>query len=415
MKYANYHYTYKKTLNIGDYIQILAIDYVYSKMGICKKDIVYIDVEDLNSYNGETVILPVALLNTLAYGDSIRAKYSPKIIPVFLCFTSNVTTLNQEDINFFHQNEPIGCRDTHTALLLRSYGVRAYVNGCLTALLPKADIDRSNLKNVYFVDTPEGIEDYAPVKVKENSVYLSHIMLTPDRTHTFDPFKETEKILNTYINDAALIITSRLHCASPCMAYGIPVILAHDFFPHRFTWLDKFLPFYAPSQFSNIKWEQSPVDYEEHKRTILANVMNQLVSTYEKYSPLFTISDFFEDMPRTETRNEAVDKSIKFIENKWKKSDEFLYSIWGFTDFTYSICNYIADNYPNAKLTYVYDKRKVHFKGKDSIDPSHISDNPEDFIFIGITARTDEAEDLMKKLRRDPETYLLMYNPRKPE
>ena len=36
-----------RVVNIGDYIQIIAIDNLYKKMGISKRDIVYIEYYDL--------------------------------------------------------------------------------------------------------------------------------------------------------------------------------------------------------------------------------------------------------------------------------------------------------------------------------------------------------------------------------
>lgn len=47
MKYANYIYNPKSIVNIGDYVQIFAIDYIYDKMGINKDDIIYFALEEL--------------------------------------------------------------------------------------------------------------------------------------------------------------------------------------------------------------------------------------------------------------------------------------------------------------------------------------------------------------------------------
>ncbi|WP_141082403.1 polysaccharide pyruvyl transferase family protein [Campylobacter devanensis] len=38
-------------------------------------------------------------------------------------------------------------------------------------------------------------------------------------------YRKTEDLLQTYKNKAKLIATSALHCAAPCTAMGIPVIL----------------------------------------------------------------------------------------------------------------------------------------------------------------------------------------------
>lgn len=51
-----------RVVNIGDYIQIIAIDNLYKKMGISKKDIVYIEYYDLFDYDGDDVILPFSFI-----------------------------------------------------------------------------------------------------------------------------------------------------------------------------------------------------------------------------------------------------------------------------------------------------------------------------------------------------------------
>ena len=55
VKFANYYFKGKSMNNIGDNMQILAIDYIYQQMGV-QDDIVYIDKNDLPTYEGEYVV-----------------------------------------------------------------------------------------------------------------------------------------------------------------------------------------------------------------------------------------------------------------------------------------------------------------------------------------------------------------------
>ena len=48
-----------RVVNIGDYAQLLAIDNLYSYMGVDEEDIVKIEYYDLLDYEGEYVILPI--------------------------------------------------------------------------------------------------------------------------------------------------------------------------------------------------------------------------------------------------------------------------------------------------------------------------------------------------------------------
>ena len=55
-----------------------------------------------------------------------------------------------------------------------------------------------------------------------------------------------------YQDNASLIITSLLHISTPCVAYGIPVILARDLISYRFSWLDKLLPIYSENDYEGV-------------------------------------------------------------------------------------------------------------------------------------------------------------------
>ena len=59
MKYANIRMQRDGLNNLGDNIQLLAIDNLLHYMGVPKEDIVYIDYYDLATYDGEYVVLPI--------------------------------------------------------------------------------------------------------------------------------------------------------------------------------------------------------------------------------------------------------------------------------------------------------------------------------------------------------------------
>ena len=77
MKFANLALdSDKKMENIGDWVQIFAIENLFEYMNIKKNEIVHIKISELSTYDGEYVILPI---NYPLYG---YYHLSYKIIPV---------------------------------------------------------------------------------------------------------------------------------------------------------------------------------------------------------------------------------------------------------------------------------------------------------------------------------------------
>ncbi len=150
-----------------------------------------------------------------------------KIIPVFFGFHISNWNIPYRNyffsdaiIEYFKNHEPIGCRDKKTANLLQSHGVDAFYSKCPTLTFPKRKSEPKNPKT-FIVDLDKEIP--IPQKVAKNAIYLSHS--TNNLTlSTEDRFFIANKLLDTYRNEAGLVITSRLHAALPCIAMGIPVI-----------------------------------------------------------------------------------------------------------------------------------------------------------------------------------------------
>lgn len=51
---------YKNYCNIGDVMQTFAVDLIYKEMQIASEQIVDIPADEINTYNGELVLLPMA-------------------------------------------------------------------------------------------------------------------------------------------------------------------------------------------------------------------------------------------------------------------------------------------------------------------------------------------------------------------
>lgn len=350
-RYANYKYNGKYLNNLGDHIQILAIDNLYANMGINKDELVYINMEDLATYNGARVKLPVAF-PLLRYNENgIAGMFSDKIEPVFIAFTVAKWFLEKEEVAYLKRYEPIGCRDEHTYQLLCKYEIDAYLNGCLTITLPQRQIT-PNQNKIYCIDIPEKLKDKLPIKVRENAIFLSNIVDGPLNNATrFASHRYQE-----YQDNASLIITSLLHISTPCVAYGIPVILARDLISYRFSWLDKLLPIYSEDEYGVIDWNPLSIDIEQIRKNV-AELYAKRMEGREYYALKEQVSEYYLNRKRSEYFNEHFIKIKAYIEKKFlDKNASIKYSIWGITQVAEMIKKYMDDNYCNSKLDNVYDK-----------------------------------------------------------
>lgn len=85
MKYANISFNARGVNNLGDNIQLIALDAIYkNEFQLSTDDIVYINKNDLDKYDGERVILPISLA-MVDYVDwnerfSDKIMYCPPIV-----------------------------------------------------------------------------------------------------------------------------------------------------------------------------------------------------------------------------------------------------------------------------------------------------------------------------------------------
>lgn len=258
-------------LNVGDYMQWVAIENLYRYMNLDKEDIVELSTEDFSTYRGEKLVLPInymwAEFNYCQYVTENHVAFSDDIIPVFLgiSFKRGGWEWTKEWIEYFKRYEPIGCRDYATYEKLNELGIAAYLAGCLTATLPIKERVTGDV--TYFVEAPKALEKYVPNELKEKSKFIKHQMVVTEEDFYSQAsgMKKSKKYLDEYCKDAKLVVTSRLHCALPCMALGIPVILVKEYFGYPFDLQRKFLPFYSYNDFKNIEWYPESVDLERYK------------------------------------------------------------------------------------------------------------------------------------------------------
>ncbi|MCR5487750.1 MAG: polysaccharide pyruvyl transferase family protein [Lachnospiraceae bacterium] len=402
MRYANYQLDEYGAQYIGDYIQIIAIDELYKKMGISLDEVVYIPIGELGSYNGEYVILPVTLPLVNYVEGGICNRFSDHIIPVFLGLTMVKDFLSKEEVNYLREFEPIGCRDEYALVTCRKYGIKSFLFGCTTITFSKRICNETDIdpEKIYIVDVVSEMTEFIPEFIRQNAVYRSHLL-----NETGLPAKEAARyLLDDYKRNSKLVITSLLHCAIPCTAMGIPVVLLVNSISYRFGWVEKLLPIYTKDKIDLIDWNPKPLDIEKHKFRVYSTAEMMLRQSYDYYSKYLNISWFYENRMKSCYVNDAVDYAREFIEKNWVDLDaEYEYAFWGMTQISEWIHNFVMERFPKAKLIAIYDSyRKVSFKGIESKKPDNIQLlKGTEYIFVTTMNATIPAKKLFDQLNRD--------------
>jgi len=255
-----------KLYNAGDYIQSLA-----AKQYLPQVD-AYINREALSDYTGDPVKM---IMNGWYMHHPEKWPPSERITPLFVSFHLNATVreqmLSPAGIAYLKRHEPIGCRDIDTLNALTGKGIRAYHSGCLTTTLDlkyKSAAPRTD--DIYFVDPltklpswdelsasprsfirgirtgdifklgpfKEGARKKILGKIFDNTLLQRAIPIPQEYTsaHTeAQRFDVAKSILQRYAT-ARLVVTSRIHCALPCLALGTPVIFLNYGFTEEYEY-----------------------------------------------------------------------------------------------------------------------------------------------------------------------------------
>lgn len=136
------------TKNIGDYIQSVAQEQYYDKVDT------YVEREQMNSFQSSEKVRTI--MNGWFMHKPENFPPSDSIMPLFVSFhiVPDVAgrLLSPEVISYLKKYEPIGARDTGTKELLESKGVKSYFSGCLTICLNRKYKSDIHDDTVIFVD-----------------------------------------------------------------------------------------------------------------------------------------------------------------------------------------------------------------------------------------------------------------------
>lgn len=187
-----------------------------------------------------SAVMPSLLLANGWFIHDRRSFPPPEAVtPIYLSVhIDNLRWLREPEVRaHLRRYAPIGCRDRKTLLLLWGWGIPAYYSGCLTLTtntLPINALPDSGERLLV-----DGIDHPLPTAVVDALERLLGGALTrvshdvPNPEGDFDDYcTRTVEVMSDLLaryRAASLVVTSKIHCALPCLALGVPVLLVH---PH---------------------------------------------------------------------------------------------------------------------------------------------------------------------------------------
>lgn len=239
--------------NLGDYVQSLAAEQYLPRVDAL------LNREELSLYAGDSVAM---ILNGWFMQRPENWPPALGIDPLFLSFHMNrpyiSRMLSDRAIAYMKAHGPIGCRDYYTAEVLEKKGVDSYYSCCLTTTLGRSYGQTGPRQGVLFVDLMHNVPElsayarmplrYLASHMKSGNVFRSFrrrslqaqlLAAVPAELAPEVAFLENHidgaslapearlEMARVYLRRLAaarFVVTSRIHCALPCLALGTPVV-----------------------------------------------------------------------------------------------------------------------------------------------------------------------------------------------
>lgn len=248
----------RKNLNIGDDIQAYAtaqflpsVDYLIDRE----------DMTDFRSDNGEPVAV---IMNAWYMWNKWNWPPSKYIYPLFVGFhyadhqkshqpgsPFKYEFLTGEGANYLNAWGPVGTRDYYTHEQLEKVGVESFFSGCITLTIPKQP-KKDTGRYICIVDIDKRVAEKIEKQLEGTGIevrYRSHTRERDDDRSWEEREAFTVERLTEYQN-AICVVTKKLHCALPCLAMEVPVLLVKDMKNDiRFTPYYSFLHWVRPGDF----------------------------------------------------------------------------------------------------------------------------------------------------------------------
>lgn len=439
MKYGLLTYFGSSYCNFGDYVQSIAIEYLYKEiMNIPEDHIVHITESELKTYDGEQLLLPYSyVLAFLLDKNHEKAELSNKITPVFLGASVEFATLydayplsNFADpekgyYNLFMKYGPVGCRDNATKELLQSYGIPAYLQGCITNILPYRE--KKTYKKIFLVDVPAEIMEHIPKDLLPNVEIVTNA--EDIGTLSYDEnYQRIKERYEYYKENAALVISSRYHVVTPCNAMGIPCIfIKRTVDKHikdiRLDTLNPKIQIVHDNDFSKVNftpeyiYDEASSDLKEKIAELAKSRIQTSVVLQENTKTIYNFFEprieWFKKMPDAD--NSYKERLLNYVKNHYSKGAGKFY-IWGAIKL---LCNgdeiglveLVRSVNPNLEFAGWIDSFKTgSLAQKEIFSPKSFDIDENDFIIVAAETAVTSALECFDAKGYNKEQYLILAN-----
>lgn len=211
------------------------------------------------------------------------SKIVPLLISMHISLIAYQDFFSEEGITYLKHYAPVGARDLHTLSLLTRYDIPCYFSGCLTLSLKNDMSERDNV--IYTVDVETRLVQFIKEHANCEVINLTHKIPSEMRFDQKGRYEMAQHLLNNY-KRARCVITSRLHVAMPCLAFGTPVLLITNQNDPRFSGLLRLVHHCTRNQYLNNSEifnvnnpPENSDDYLEFRKNLTERVNNWVIES----------------------------------------------------------------------------------------------------------------------------------------
>lgn len=297
MKVYTIQYTgpsFQDWANLGDDIQMVAAKRLLPKVdgSLPRESLAELTEPGVISMNGffmgEGAWPPAASLEPFFYAFHLAAASQEKIC-------------SAEGIEYLRKYQPIGCRDRGTMQILAKHGIEAFYSKCISLTFERRKTDPKD-GTIFLVGLSKAAKSMVPRAIRKQAVIVDQPKLRlPNLSHETREHL-AEHLLDVYAKRASLVITSKIHCAMPCLAMGIPVVFLYDKSKkddYRVAIIEDLIGinFVADSWLARkvlnpflrrkINWTPEPIEFEQEKAAIKDGYLKSYHKAVERFSARF--------------------------------------------------------------------------------------------------------------------------------
>jgi len=212
---------FDQVFNLGDDIQTLAVERLLPRVDG------YVSREALDQVREPAIVA----MN----GFFMQSDHWPPadaVVPLFFAFHvapgKRHVMLSPPGIDYLRRHAPIGCRDEGTVALLASHGIEAFYSRCVTLTFERRERAPADGKVFLVAGTGMDFESIIPRSLRREAIHVNQAKLRLPHFSAGLRRQMAAELLAAYRDHARLVITTKIHCAMPCIAMGIPVVFLYD-------------------------------------------------------------------------------------------------------------------------------------------------------------------------------------------